>query len=88
MAAKARGVQFCKPAPKVETVETKVRLCRQLMAEGKSSVEAAEAVNWSKATMYRYVKQFGTDGPLTGPVKTRRGTSKYAGQRHEPALRN
>lgn len=48
MAAKARGVQFGKPAPKAETVETKVRQCRQMMAEEMSSVEAAEAVNWSR----------------------------------------
>lgn len=87
LAAKARGVQFGKPAPKAETVETKVRLCRQLMGEGKSAVEAAEAVNWSKATMYRYFKQFGAEVPVTGPVKARRGVSKYAGQRHEAAPR-
>jgi DNA invertase Pin-like site-specific DNA recombinase len=87
MAAKARGVQFGKPAPKAETVETKVRLCRQMMAEGMSSVEAAEAVNWSKATMYRYLKQFGEEGPVSGPVRARRGASKYTGHRHEPAPR-
>lgn len=44
LAAKARGVQFGKPAPKAETVETQVRLCRQMMAEGMSSTESAEAV--------------------------------------------
>jgi transposase len=58
-----------------------------MMSEGMSSVEAAEAVNWSKATMYRYLKQFGAEGPVAGPVRTRRGASKYTGQRHEPSAR-
>jgi transposase len=58
-----------------------------MMGEGMSSVEAAEAVNWPKATMYRYLKQVGADGPVTGPVKARRGASKYASQRNEPAPR-
>lgn len=59
-----------------------------MMAQGmSSSIEAAEAVNWSKATMYRYLKQFGAELPAAGPVRARRGVSKYAGRRHDPAPR-
>jgi DNA invertase Pin-like site-specific DNA recombinase len=88
MAAKARGVQFGKPAPKAETVENKVRLCRQMMSEGMAAKAAAETVSWSRATMYRYLKQFGDDVPVAGPVRTRQGASKYTGRRHEPAPRD
>ena len=52
MAAQARGVQFGKPAPKKETVETKARRCRPMMAaEVKTAQEAAEAVGWPRATL-------------------------------------
>lgn len=86
MSAKARGVKFGKPAPKKETVENKVRLCRQMMADGLTAKEAAEAVSWSRTTMYRYLKQFGEAAP-SGPVRTRRGASKYTGGRYEPSGR-
>jgi DNA invertase Pin-like site-specific DNA recombinase len=79
-AAKDRGVQFGKPAPKKETVETKVRLARQLMSdEGKTAQDAAEAVGWSRATLYRYLKRFGLDVPASAePVVTHgRGRSRY-----------
>lgn len=46
LAAKARGVKFGKQGPKPETIETKIRLVRQLLSEGKTAKEAAEAVNW------------------------------------------
>ncbi len=61
MAAKARGVKFGKQGPKPETVETKVRIVRQLLSEGKTAEDAAEAVYWSRATMYCYLKKCGAD---------------------------
>lgn len=87
MAAQARGVQFGKPAPKKETVETKVRLCRQMMAEeGLTAQKAAEAVGWSRATLYRYLKKYGQDAPAAEPVVTHgRGRSQYAAKKKLPA---
>lgn len=87
MAAQARGVQFGKPAPKKETVETKVRLARQMMSEeGKTAKDAAEAVGWSRATLYRYLKQYGTDiAPSAESVVTHgRGRSRYGKTKRLP----
>ena len=80
MAAKERGVKFGKQPPKQETVETKVRVARQLITEdGMTAVAAAEAVGWSRATLYRYLKQFGADTPTEGAAVTQapRGRSRY-----------
>lgn len=85
MAAKARGVKFGKQGPKPETIETKVRLVRQLLSEGKTAKEAAEAVNWSRATLYRYLKQFGADTPTPEVVTHGRGRSQYAARKKLPA---
>ncbi|MFC9352936.1 helix-turn-helix domain-containing protein [Arthrobacter sp. NPDC057013] len=80
IAAKSRGVKFGRQPPKPETVDTKVRLVRQLMGEGKTAEEAAEAVNWSRATLYRYLKEFGAEKGSIPEVTTRaaRGRSSYA----------
>ncbi|WP_422392035.1 recombinase family protein [Arthrobacter sp. N1] len=86
MAAKARGVQFGKPAPKPESVERKVRVLRQLLSENNTMREAAEAVGWSRATAYRYLKQFGPDvEPKKGEVVHGRGRSQYATRSKLPA---
>ncbi|WP_138413968.1 recombinase family protein [Sinomonas gamaensis] len=81
MAARERGVKFGKQPPKLETVETKVRVARRLISEeGLSAAEAAEAVGWSRATLYRYLKQYGTEPPAAeGAAVTRasRGRSRY-----------
>lgn len=61
MAAKERGVKFGRQAPEPETAEMKLRLARQLISEGQSVTGASEAVGWSRATLYRYLKQHGTD---------------------------
>lgn len=89
MAAKARGVKFGKQGPKPETIETKVRLVRQLLSEGKTAEQAAEAVDWSRATLYRYLKQYGADA---GPAEEEqfnhgRGRSQYAAKKKLPARR-
>lgn len=79
MAAKARGVKFGKQGPRPETVETKVRLVRQLLSEGKTAKDAAEAVNWSRATLYRYLKQYGSEAPPDQTTFSHgRGRSRYA----------
>ena len=86
-AAKARGVKFGKQAPNPEDVETKVRVVRGLLAEGKTARQAAVAVGWSRSTLYRYLKQFGPEQPASGQVETRpsRGRSSYAEKAALPA---
>lgn len=84
-AAKERGVKFGKPGPKQETVETKVRLVRQMMSEGMTAVDAAEAVNWSRATLYRYLQKYGADPAAPQDVvKHGRGRSQYAAKTKLP----
>lgn len=87
MAAKARGVKFGKQPPKPETVETKVRIVRQLLSEGKTAKQAAEAVHWSRATLYRYLKQFGANAaPAEGEQYNHgRGRSQYGAKTTLPA---
>lgn len=88
MAAQARGVKFGKQGPKQSTIETKIRLVRQLLSEGNTAEEAAEAVNWSRATLYRYLKKYGSDSPAQpGDVVHGRGRSQYAEKTKLPARR-
>ncbi|EMY35647.1 Resolvase domain-containing protein [Arthrobacter crystallopoietes BAB-32] len=85
-AAKARGVKFGKQPPKQETVETKVKVARQLLSEGKTGRQAAEAVGWSRTTLYRYLKQFGAEQPAQDQVVVpSKGRSSYGSKKTLPA---
>jgi predicted DNA-binding protein (UPF0251 family) len=84
MAAQARGVKFGRQAPKQAAIETKLRAVRQLLAEAPNAAEAAEAVGWSRPTMYRYLKKFGTEVPADAVVHGR-GRSQYAVRKVLPA---
>lgn len=82
IAAQARGVEFGRPAPMKSTVEARLRLARQLMADGVLVKDAAEAVSWSRATLYRYLKQYSADGPVPETAVTHgRGRSQYAARK-------
>ncbi|WP_138413534.1 hypothetical protein [Sinomonas gamaensis] len=62
------------------TLEMKVRVARQMLSVGNGAAAAAEAVGWSRATLYRHLKQHGTEPPpAEGAVVTRRprGRSRY-----------
>jgi len=83
MAAQARGVKFGRQAPKQETIETKLRSVRQLLADGTNAAEAAEAVGWSRPTMYRDLKKFGTEVPADAVVHGK-GRSQYAAKKVLP----
>lgn len=88
MAAQARGVKSGKQGAKQSTIETKIRLVRQLLSEGNTADEAAEAVSWSRATLYRYLKKYGADTPTeSGEVVQGRGRSQYAAKTKLPARR-
>jgi hypothetical protein len=82
MAAKARGVKFGKQPPKPDTVQTKVRVDRQQLSEGTTVKAAAEAGGWSRAPLYRYLKEFGPEAVPESAVETRtpRSRSIYAGK--------
>ncbi|WP_457974186.1 helix-turn-helix domain-containing protein [Arthrobacter sp. D1-17] len=76
--------KFGKQPPKPDTVQTKVRVVRQLLSEGTEVKAAAEAVGWSRATLYRYLKEFGPEKVPESAVETRKPRSKsiYAPSRH------
>lgn len=80
MAAKARGVKFGQKPVKQETVEAKLEVARRLLSEGKTATRAADTVGWSRATLYRYLKQRGAEAPVEPdrPVVLGRGRSQYA----------
>ncbi|TSE15052.1 recombinase family protein [Arthrobacter sp. KBS0703] len=80
MAAKARGVKFGQKPVKQETVEAKLEVARRLLSEGKTATRVAETVGWSRATLYRYLKQRGAEQPEEPerPVALGRGRSQYA----------
>lgn len=80
MAAKARGVKFGQKPVKQETVEAKLEVARRLLSEGKTATRAADTVGWSRATLYRYLKQRGAEPPVEPdrPVVLGRGRSQYA----------
>ncbi|WP_253904999.1 helix-turn-helix domain-containing protein [Arthrobacter sp. H14] len=63
-AAQARGVKFGKKAPDPEKVENEVSAARRLLADGKTATQAADAVNWSRATLYRNLKLCGAEGTI------------------------
>lgn len=87
MAAKARGVKFGQKPVKQETVEAKLEVARQLLSQGKTATRAAETVGWSRATLYRYLKQRGTEQPAEPdrPAVLGRGRSQYAHSKPLPA---
>lgn len=80
MVAKARGVKFGQKPVKQETVEAKLEVARQLLSQGKTATRVAETVGWSRATLYRYLKQRGAEQPPEPerPVALGRGRSQYA----------
>jgi DNA invertase Pin-like site-specific DNA recombinase len=86
MAAKARGVKFGQKPVKQETVEAKLEVARRLLSEGKTATRVAETVGWSRATLYRYLKQRGAEPPIEpdGPVVLGRGRSQYAHSKSLP----
>lgn len=87
MAAQARGVKFGKRPADPEKIENKLAAARNLLAIGKTAQQAADAVGWSRATLYRYLKEFGTEVPA-GAVKTKPakgGRSRYIDKGALPA---
>lgn len=78
MAAQSRGVKFGKrPADPVK-VENKVAAAKNLLATGKTAQQAADAVGWSRATLYRYLKEYGAEEPVSAAVtKPPKGRSRY-----------
>lgn len=85
-AAKARGVKFGRQPPKPETVEAKVKIARQLLAENKTAREVAETIGWSRSSLYRYLKEFGAEQSRVEEVGVRgRGRSAYAARKTLPA---
>ncbi|WP_230854558.1 recombinase family protein [Arthrobacter terrae] len=80
MAAKARGVKFGQKPVNQETVEAKLEVARQLLSQGKTASRAADTVGWSRATLYRYLKERGAEQPVAPelPVALGRGRSQYA----------
>ncbi|MHA7297718.1 recombinase family protein [Pseudarthrobacter sp. MDT3-1] len=87
MAAKARGVKFGQKPVKQETVEAKLEVARQLLSQGKTATRVAETVGWSRATLYRYLKQRGAEqfAETERPVVLGRGRSQYAHSKPLPA---
>lgn len=86
MAAQGRGVKFGKrPADPVK-VENKVAAAKNLLATGKTAQQAADAVGWSRATLYRYLKEYGAEEPVTAAVTTPpKGRSRYIDKGALPA---
>ncbi|MFB9654430.1 recombinase family protein [Pseudarthrobacter oxydans] len=87
MAAKARGVRFGQKPVKQETVESKLDVARRLLSEGKTAEQAAETIGWSRSTLYRYLKQYGTEQPKVDEsrVVLGRGRSQYRDRKPLPA---
>jgi predicted transcriptional regulator len=57
-----------------------LEVARRLLSEGKKATRAAETVGWSRATLYRYLKQRGAEQPAEPeqPVVLGRGRSQHA----------
>jgi DNA invertase Pin-like site-specific DNA recombinase len=86
MAAQARGVKFGKRPADPDKVENKVAAARNLLATGKTAQQAADAVGWSRATLYRYLKEYGTEEPAGGAkTKPAKGRSRYIDKGALPA---
>ncbi|HEX9088880.1 MAG TPA: recombinase family protein [Arthrobacter sp.] len=86
MAAKARGVRFGQKPVNQDTVEAKLEVARQLLTKGKTAERAAETVGWSRATLYRYLKKYGSEVPELDDrhVVLGRGRSQYADSKPLP----
>ncbi|MGO4382631.1 recombinase family protein [Specibacter sp. RAF43] len=86
MAAQARGVKFGKRPPDPVKVENKVAAAKNLLANGKTAQQAADAVGWSRATLYRYLKEHGAGEAPAGTVVTSppKGRSQYIDKRVLP----
>ena len=64
MAAQSPGVKSGKrPADPIK-VENKVAAAKNLLAAGKTAQQAADAVGWSRATLYRYLKEYEAWEPM------------------------
>lgn len=88
IAAQRRGVKFGPSALEESVARSRVATVRKLMAEGKTAVHAARTVGWSKATMYRYLKQYGeADVNELEPVRPGADGSRYAARRRTPEPR-
>jgi DNA invertase Pin-like site-specific DNA recombinase len=90
-AAQARGVRFGRPPKAPESAEDKVIAARKLMAAGRTAAQAARAVEWSRATLYRQLKHFGAEEPpptpdtvVTDHTKRPQQRSKYNGTKSLP----
>ncbi|MET4144333.1 recombinase family protein [Arthrobacter sp. UYCo732] len=78
MAAQARGVRFGKQPADPAKVENKVAAAKNLLGAGKTAQQAADAVGWSRATLYRYLKEYGAEEPVAAAVTTApKGRSRY-----------
>lgn len=79
MAAQARGVKLGQKPVDQETVETKLEVGCRLLSKGKAATRAAETVGWSRATLYRHLKERGAEAPPSGAVvnPATRGRSGY-----------
>lgn len=86
MAAQARGVKFGKRPPDPVKVENKVAAAQNLLAAGKTAQQAADAVGWSRATLYRYLKVHGAEESPAGSAVTTppKGRSRYIEKRVLP----
>ncbi|MDQ0769542.1 DNA invertase Pin-like site-specific DNA recombinase [Pseudarthrobacter defluvii] len=89
MAAKARGVKFGQQPVDETTVEDKIETARRLLSEGKTADRAAKTVGWSRATLYRYLKMYGTEPPTPNETELAVGPGKsgYAKKKRVPARR-
>jgi hypothetical protein len=78
MAAQARGVKFWKRPADPDKVKNKVAAARNLLSTAKTAQQAADAVGWSRATLYHYLKEYGTEEPVGGAkTKPAKGRSRY-----------
>lgn len=87
LSAQARGVRSGKrPADPVK-VENKVAAANNLLATRKTAQQAADAVGWSRATLYRHLKEHGAEEPVRGgaAAKPPRGRSRYIDKATLPA---
>lgn len=89
MAAKARGVKFGQQPVDETTIEDKIETARRLLSEGKTADRAAKTVGWSRATLYRYLKMYGTEAPAPNETELAVGPGKsgYAKKKRVPARR-
>ncbi|MEJ6490795.1 recombinase family protein [Leucobacter sp. USCH14] len=53
-AAKQNGTKFGRPPVNPSVIEEKLQIVREARAKGRTAVDAANLVGWSRATLYRY----------------------------------